>query len=123
MKNHREIFQSLVNGETLINDEGIELFIKENGYINRYDYFQINESEKFYIKPKTININGFDVPDPIRIKPEEGQQVWHGFSTVMFNYNDNNYFIKEWLDNGLLHDNLEAAHLHRKALLSFTKID
>jgi len=107
MKNHREIFQSLVNGETLINDEGIE----------------INESEKFYIKPKTININGFDVPDPIRIKPEEGQQVWHGFSTVMFNYNDNNYFIKEWLDNGLLHDNLEAAHLHRKALLSFTKID
>jgi len=84
-----------------------------------------NESSKYRRKTRTININGFEVPEPMRVAPAYGEiyfsiairntskmaaeYIWRGDSTDL---ND--------LRLGLAHKTHEAAELHAKALLSFT---
>ena len=74
---------------------------------------------------KTININGFEVPSPLRDAPNNGEicyivnltenkvyaTVWHSAQP----------FFKQWLKSGIIHRTEEAAALHLKALLSFTQ--
>jgi hypothetical protein len=75
-------------------------------------------------KPRTININGFDVPEPAREPLERGQQyyapnitgcaqIWMGCTW------EGNHVDKCWLARGLIHLTKEAASIHSKALLSF----
>jgi len=84
-----------------------------------------SEGDKYRHKPRTININGFEVPEPMRVAPAYGeiyfsiairsttkmavQYIWRGDSTDL---ND--------LRLGFVHKTHEAAELHTKALLSFT---
>jgi hypothetical protein len=81
------------------------------------DFFNI-----LSIKPKTININGFEVPEPVREKLDNGDRYWVSGAASSFETawadddRDNNY-----LNLGLIHLTKEAAELHREALLSFTK--
>ena len=79
---------------------------------------------KYRRKPKTILINGFEVPEPVREPLEEGQEYWLvELSTVektpvawtMHTLD------RQWLDAGLIHLTKEAAQTHIDALLSFTK--
>lgn len=80
---------------------------------------------EYRIKPRTININGFEVPEPVSDELEYGTKffkvelesdelfddyIWHG-----------DHFDKHWLSLGIIHLTQEAAELHAKALLSFTK--
>lgn len=75
------------------------------------------------IKPitKTINVNGFDVPEPMSKAPECGSEYfvidvlsdslassieWEG------DYKDN-----QWLSKGIIHSNESAAIAHAKAML------
>lgn len=76
------------------------------------------------IKDRTININGFEVPEPYRGEIKENDIYW--FPDLDDNVAE--YYI--WRDdlsdikimeNGLLHLTQEAAEIHLKALLSFTK--
>ena len=74
---------------------------------------------------KTININGFEVPSPLSNPPKDGEicyivnltedkvyaTVWHRAQP----------FFKQWLKSGIIHRTEEAAALHLKALLSFTR--
>lgn len=76
---------------------------------------------------KTIMINGFEVPEPLRVAPPEGTKVYlvntargaiHNFQWVAQD--------AESLDNkrlrwGLLHLTSKAAETHLMALLSFTQ--
>lgn len=77
-------------------------------------------------KPRTITINGREVPEPMRSAPEEGQfyfmpstiasdffceEEWHGSRRDM-----------RWLSCGLCHSTKEAAIAHAEALLSFTEV-
>ena len=82
-------------------------------------------------KPKTININGFEVPEPLRSL----DGIWCvyyvvlGSSTpdlsgrVYFFSQEDIPWIASYLDKGLVHATREAAELHAKALLSFTQTD
>ena len=75
-------------------------------------------------KPKTININGYEVPEPIREEPNCNDVVW-----VTSVVNDEIQSVQWYgmevdyknLKNGLLHTTKEAAQMHREALLSFTR--
>jgi len=76
-------------------------------------------------KKKTININGFDVPEPVK-----ESEVEHGASYYSFNLTDNKIWLIVWYDRslqigllelGILHHTMESAIKHREALLSFTK--
>lgn len=78
---------------------------------------------KFRRKPKTININGFEVPEPHRDPLEIGQRYWladPSNSLVEMYHWDNVACEIRCLRAGLIHITKEAAEIHRKALLSFT---
>lgn len=78
-------------------------------------------------KPRTININGFEVPEPVREPLEEGTTYFvpnlHGvlpdphYESIW----DNCGIDVRRLVHGLIHLTREAAELHAKALLSFTE--
>lgn len=78
-------------------------------------------------KPRTININGHEVPEPVR-EPLKDKQDYY----ITRLSHDRMYSLYAWesdcvdhyfLENGLIHLTQEAAIAHAKALLSFTKKD
>lgn len=127
MINHREVLEALLAGETLVDlyDAKItrrldgdsiidENFIRENA-IALLDW---------KIKPKTININGYEVPEPIRVKPRVGDIYYIASLTsgiVQSYFFGDNTIETRWFNQGLAHKTREAAELHLEALLSFTK--
>lgn len=84
---------------------------------------------KYRRKPKTILINGFEVPEPVREPLKDGQEYWladtstsNGSTTYGCMWRGDGYDYK-WLDAGLIHLTKEAAQIHIDALLSFTRRD
>jgi hypothetical protein len=96
----------------------------DNKY-RRKDYFSLSnlckDQVSRYKEPQTIDINGYKVPKPLT--KEEGKKFDKVFVATLtsvehfFHVFDNIYRL------GLVHSTLEAAKLHREALLSFTKKD
>lgn len=82
------------------------------------------EGTEYRRKPRTININGFEVPEPLRTAPCEGTEVYlpslDGHGLVARKRFVDNIFDDLRLKRGLLHLTKEAAEMHAKALLSFT---
>ena len=82
---------------------------------------------KLRIKPETININGHEVPAPVREPLKRGQTYWlvRCCSTVGSEsqtwHGDPQDFL--WLKNGLIHLHHKNADAHTEALLSFTRSD
>lgn len=79
----------------------------------------------FSIKPRTITINGHEVPEPLRVMPPDGTEVfWPSFvSDDLVAYHVallRDQTICNLLRIGMLHSNHEAAAAHAQALLSFT---
>ena len=82
----------------------------------------------FLVKPLTITINGFKVPEPLREMPLDGTTVyWPDFyyttkrSGVVGSYaNTSRPDLAAMLRCGLLHLTPEAARAHAQALISFT---
>jgi len=76
-------------------------------------------------KPRTINIIGHEVPEPMRKAPPQGTHVWIAnldsdelaYELV---WNPGNQIHQRWLTIGVCHSTPEAAKQHTKALLSFT---
>ena len=75
-------------------------------------------------KPKTININGFEVPEPYRGEIKEGQKYYSVDPQVfLFQYGTtwcDDSIDRRCKDRGFIHLTQEAAVLHSKALASFT---
>jgi hypothetical protein len=85
------------------------------------------QADCFRVVPKTININGHEVPEPVREPPKLGQKYYVA-STSHFHVGqrnggewDDDSTDNEWLNMGLIHLTPEAAEAHATALLSFTK--
>ena len=82
------------------------------------------ESTKYRRKPRTIN--SIEVPEPLRVAPAGGTEVWipslsgkDKCHALTWRY-DGNWRELE-LERGLVHMTREAAIAHAEALLSFTK--
>lgn len=78
-------------------------------------------------KPKTISINGFEVPEPLREAPVDGAKVYLvdlaiSLEAKVMSYTYQSCIVANrlFLEAGLVHLTKEAAELHAKALLSFT---
>lgn len=140
MKDHKELMQALLNGETLEN-ESYEFQIQGN-FLAKRDKAKLGAASKFWqitnnfpdpkdveIKPKTILIGDIEVPEPLRVAPENKE-------TIIYIVDFNKYSLYEacsWnayatgdlvdgpLKHGLIHLTPENAILHAKALLSFTE--
>ena len=77
---------------------------------------------EYRVKSKTIEINGYQVPEPMRVAPTLGTPYWllHLASPASNSWDG---FQSEMLmlNAGRCHLTREGAELHAKALLSFTK--
>ena len=83
-----------------------------------YDY-------EYRIRPNTIRIGEYDVPEPLRDRPMNGESVYlvctDRTMPVKLQWYPNEYSL-HLLDSGLLHMECACATLHLKALLSLTKV-
>jgi hypothetical protein len=132
MLNHREVLEALLAGETLVDlkDDKITRRLEGDSII---DQNSISEDaialEDWKIKPKTISINGFEVPEPVKEPLPVGKRffipnlaVTHPQSTLSsFTFWSGVEADMIWLQRGLIHLTEEAAIEHAKVLLSFTE--
>ena len=87
--------------------------------------FFFNVNSGYRLKPRYIDINGHQVPEPVREPLKIGQVYWlariHG-AVDSFEW-EGDHACSAWLECGLIHLTKEAAEAHSAALLSFTKVD
>ncbi|EJD6037747.1 hypothetical protein M0J18_RS04770 [Morganella morganii] len=85
--------------------------------------FLFYEHVEYRLKPRFIDINGHQVPEPVREPLKIGQVYWlvriHG-AIDSFEW-EGDHACNAWLERGLIHLTEEAAEAHRVALLSFTQ--
>lgn len=79
---------------------------------------------KYRRKPRTILINGFEVPEPVREPLKVGEKCWvtdaaHGRAQQLW-WSANDTSLR-WLAAGLIHLSEDAAQIHIDAMLSFTR--
>ena len=108
--------------------EDIEAFYDEEWYgvmpmtALRYIY---DGNIPLRIKPKVININGIEVPEPMRETPKDDVSFWLADPTNQTGVCEFKWHPcsthKGWLEAGLCHLTKEAATIHANALLSFTR--
>ena len=83
---------------------------------------------EYRLKPKTITINGFEVPEPLRVMPGYGDKYYYPnislgiVGTIECTSWQNTNLDNQLFNNGLIHLEHESAKAHIEALLSFTKI-
>lgn len=121
---HREWLGKWLSG----ND--IECLFSKYGEWNKLNKDDINlnifKSNRFSFREsiKYININGFEVPEPLKLHPDVGEEYYciNLLNTDLFGrwiWAGDEYDVK-LLMRGFCHSTKEAAILHSKALLSFT---
>lgn len=84
-----------------------------------YDY-------EYRIRPNTIRIGEYDVPEPMREIPARGT-TYYVVDTVAPNSPGEYTWVGDaadigWFNLGILHSTRDAAVLHAKALLSLTEV-
>lgn len=86
--------------------------------------FELYEPHEIRIKPRTVTVAGVELPEPLRVAPENGVILWTaGFGRdEVDNFAWGNYHVdKLCLNQGLLHSTREAAEQWREFLLSMTR--
>jgi hypothetical protein len=80
-------------------------------------------------KPRTITVNGIEVPEPVRNRPDEGDELWAADVTADDDGAPVRLFV--WFDDGfdnrifrrgLIHRTREAAEAHVRALLAASEV-
>lgn len=115
---HKDLIIAWANGET-IQCWNNELQAWEDLY-----HLNFNSDVKFRVKPKTISINGIEVPAPERQELSEGTRYYipQLMSAELYNWDTwrDKPMDKRALSRGTVHLTKESAVQHAKALLSFT---
>ena len=110
-----------------VNEKPWELweFFYSGGWRDCIYHPEWDQERQYRRKPRTININGFEVPSPLRNPPNDGEICYivnltenKVYAIVWYSAQS---FFKQWLKSGIIHRTEEAAALHLKALLSFTQ--
>lgn len=96
------------------------------GWVNLLVNPESHSGKKYRRKPRTIKINGFDVPEPVRWPLERGIKYYFvtasGLRAVVNVTWNNDESDRRILARGLIRLTSGAAELHAKALLSFTEV-
>lgn len=134
MKQYKRVFDALVNGEQVEVFSSDKDVYSPNEWLTHSPYGVLEciqaalPASRFRTKPKpkTISINGHEVPEPVREPLENGQEyfVAHpaGPSTYESSMWDGCAIDIGLLSRGLIHLTREAAEAHSKTLLSFTQV-
>ena len=126
---YAEILRAIADGEEV---QYLNKFFNEWMNVShistlRFIYEEKFEPEYIRIKPQTININGYEIPEPMRVAPPTSTLVY------IANPADTELATQFYaggaigpmtlcFESGLCHSTKEAAVLHAKALLSFTLV-
>lgn len=135
MKNHKEFMEAILAGEILYKDvtdikiklcptTGNLVLQQGNSKWVPYLFYDYPHYQDWKILPKTININGIEVPEPERKNILHNQKYYLVDilnSKVSYGIWENSYKDFQWLNRGIIHLTEEAATIHRDALLSFTQ--
>lgn len=88
---------------------------------------QLNAGHQITVRqenPRTITINGIEVPEPLRVEPESEARVYSVSLKMDCFYLQITYasqgLYRRYFDLGILHSTPEAAAAHGRALASFT---
>ena len=122
-------FQDWVKGilpivQAAANGEPIEV-MKSDGWGAKAEHLGFTMYDTYHIKPKTIRIGEYDVPEPMREMPARGT-THYVVDTVTPN-SPRKYIWAcatvniGWFNHGIIHSTRDAAVLHAKALLSLTE--
>ena len=80
-----------------------------------------DENVEYRRKPRTIRIGERDVPEPMRVAPQEGTMYWmpafSGHLHASTTYWDGCEFDEDMLKHGFAHTTKEAAIAHAEALI------
>ena len=106
--------------------EGKEIEYRHNGseiwwdFNNAvYDCISFTTIEEYRIKPKTIKVNGFDIPEPLNQGTGCGNSFYIACPTMDTLFIQHNAVLSSdlWFKRGLVHSTKEAAITHAKAML------
>ncbi|HAT1527740.1 TPA: hypothetical protein PC505_001058 [Morganella morganii] len=104
-----------------------EIRITENGKTSWKGFvtpFTFDSYSEYRLKPRFIDINGHQVPEPERELPDNDDLLWIADITqptaarLMWTGHPSDILM---LERGILHLTKEAAEAHKSALLSFTQ--
>lgn len=127
---YKEILQAIIDGKTIQKrvlasntETWHDCTTPKEVFTHLSKLTQMNEIR---VKPSTININGFQVPEPVRHDLKQEQNYFY----VSFEFDNGKAYNKDvWLDSyedklrllaGMVHLTEEAVNQHSEALLSFT---
>ena len=127
---HAEFLRAIADGDSV--DDWVAT-INHNGAIYTPTYFSddiLHGDLGFTMsrKPRTININGIEVHEPLREAPEIGAKICRAAPEIRSGVQKMTWqgvdYQWQWLRSNLLHldDERCAAELHARALLSFTEV-
>ena len=111
------IVQAAANGET------VEYDLTTGGWETK-KHANMSKTRKYRIKPHTIRIGKYDVPEPCREPLQKGDMYW--LATLEEDSPRDWYTWIDgrldtvWLSRGIIHRTQEAADIHSKALISLT---
>lgn len=76
----------------------------------------------YRVAPRTILVNGIEVPEPMRSPPAEGTEYWLADTdadllAVAGDWDDTD-LEHRWLARGLCHSTREAAEAHARAMMA-----
>ncbi|MGL4350830.1 MAG: hypothetical protein ACRCT2_09770 [Plesiomonas shigelloides] len=108
--------------------EEIEFLDEEEQCWRKKELGVIFLGAEYRIKPRTIRIGDYDVPEPMRVEPEIGDFVFVPSVPYPSPMIIRKYMMISWcglfqslLSDGVVHKTKEAAELHAEALISLTK--
>lgn len=110
--------------EAAANGVGIEF--KQDGVWYEKTHNYLCYDQEYRVKPKTIRIGEYDVPEPMREIPARGT-TYYVVDTVTPKSPRKYTWVGDtadisWFNLGILHSTRDAAVLHAKALLSLTGV-
>jgi len=131
MKHKHAELMALYAQDAMETDEPWERwqYLSTSGRWTDLDHHPIwNQSQCYRRRPRTININGHAVPEPVRHALAERDHYYFvdfGSLFVSNGANDSQWYeasgVSQFrLQSGIIHLTREAAEAHAKALLSFT---
>lgn len=105
---------------------GASIEFKQAGVWHEKIHNYLCYAYEYRIKPKTIRIGEYDVPEPMREMPALDTDYYIACITTSGLYGVATWVCDdhdiEWFNRGIVHSTKDAAVLHAKALLSLTEV-
>lgn len=119
----REILQALLDGKD------IERYNATNDawdIVKNYDYaiYHLYQGNRIRIKPRTIIVNGVEVPEPMKVRPERGTIYYTAGTNPGVSVKwCNDTFDEDYFNAGICHNTPYAATLHWEAMIKPSRVN